>query len=287
MKIALTVNTFDTDLNRFKIANQSYEMLDSMDSVDVFDIQLPSVKGKFKTVDRLPRVSSQVIPNSTKDLPFVNDLFNIAADLDYDYFIVTNADVMISPRLIDHIIEKDITALPCSRLDVHPVKDIKQGMRPIRWEIAGFDTFCFKTDWYKEHSGLFEDYIMGKPYYDHHYASLMKIFGNNDIIGNKNPAFCLHEHHGSAAVTTQDVEQFFNKTQYNNSLLAQKYKPIWDEFFYNQLLKRSPHGSFLKEIDNEEELEFKHFEKEIEKVRDDMKKDIKQYCFKTTTKNYA
>jgi len=93
-------------------------------------------------------------------------------------------------------------------------------------------------------------------------------------------------HHGSAAVTTQDAEQFFNKTQYNNSLLAQKYKPIWDEFFYNQLLKRSPRGSFLKEIDNEEELEFKHFEKEIEKVHDDMKKDIKQYCFKTTTNNY-
>ena len=280
MKIALAVNTFDTDLNRFKIANQSYEVLDSMDSVDVFDIQLPSVKGKFKTVDRLPRVSSQIIPNSTKDLPFVNDLFNIAADLDYDYFIVTNADVMISPRLIDHILEKNITALPCSRLDVHPVKDIKQDMKPVRWEIAGFDTFCFKTDWYKEHSGLFKDYLMGKPYYDHHYATLMKVFGNNDIIGNKNPAFCLHEHHGMAAVTTQDVEQNFNKMQYNNSTLVQKYKSIWDDFFEQHLLKRKPWGSFRHEIENEAEIEHNHFDNGIARVRDEMKLDIIQHCNK-------
>ena len=281
MKIALAVNTFDTDLNRFKIANQSYEMLDSLKDVDVFDIQLPSAKGKFKTIDTLPRVSRDVVEGSTKDLPFVNDLFNIAADLDYDYFIVTNADVMISPRLINHIIEKDITALPCSRLDVHPVKDIKQDMRPIRWEIAGFDTFCFKTDWYKEHSGLFADFIMGKPYYDHHYATLMKVFGNNDILGNKNPAFCLHEHHGTAAVTTQDVEQNFNKLQYNNSILAQKYRGIWDEYFKGHLLKRQPWGSFRNEVENETEIELNHFEDKIASVYEDMKLDINQYC-----KNY-
>lgn len=278
MKIALAVNTFDTDLNRFKLANQSYEMLSKQDNVDVFDIQLPSKKGKFKTVDSLKRVSSDVIPGSTKDLPFVNDLFGIAADLDYDYFIVTNADVMISPRLIDHIIDNDITALPCSRLDVEPVADISQGMKPVRWEIAGFDTFCFKTDWYKEHSGLFKDYLMGKPYYDHHYATLMKVFGNNDILGNKNPAFCLHEHHGTAAVTTQDVEQNFNKVQYNNSILAQKYRFIWDEFFEEHLLKRKPWGRFQREVEGETELELKHFEKGIVSVRDEITLDINQHC---------
>lgn len=275
MKIALAVNTFDTNLNRFKLANQSYEMLSMQDNVDVFDIQLPSKKGKFKTVDSLKRVSSDVIPGSTKDLPFVNDLFGIAADLDYDYFIVTNADVMISPRLINHIIDKDITALPCSRLDVEPVADISQGMKPVRWEIAGFDTFCFMTDWYKEHSGLFTDYLMGKPYYDHHYATLMKVFGNNDILGNKNPAFCLHEHHGTAAVTTQDVEQNFNKLQYNNSTIAQKYKHVWDDFFYKHLLKREPAGSFLKEIHNETEIELDFFSTEIMRLQDEIRNDIK------------
>ena len=265
MKIALATNTFDTDLNRFKLAEQSYEKLNERADVDVFDIQKSSLKGKFKTIDKLTRVCSDVIPESKKSLPFVNDLFNITADLDYDYFIVTNADVMISPRLIDYIIEKDITALPCSRLDVLPVDNISDDMKPVRWEVAGFDTFCFKTDWYKKHSSLFEDFILGKPYYDQHYAAIMKAFGNNDIFGNKNPALCLHEHHGIDSCLNHDVEYKFNETQYNTSELAQTYRHLWDNFL-PRLLDRQPYMSFLKEVDREADIERHYFEIEIKKL---------------------
>tara|TARA_R110000803_G_scaffold30409_1_gene68612 strand:+ start:581 stop:1423 length:843 start_codon:yes stop_codon:yes gene_type:complete len=277
MKIAIAVNTFDTDLNRFKLANQSYERLNMRADVDVFDIQKSSVKGKFKTIDKLTRVCSDVVPGSTKSLPFVNDLFNITADLDYDYFIVTNADVMISPRLIQHIIEKDITALPCSRLDVLPVNNISDNMKPVRWEVAGFDTFCFKTDWYKKHSVLFEDFLLGKPAYDQHYAAIMKVFGNNDSFGNKTPAFCLHEHHGISAVTTKDVEQKYNLKQYNNSELAQTYKHIWDNYLNEVLLERKPWMSFLNEVNNEEVIEEEWYQKEIFKLQDKIKEHKIKY----------
>ena len=275
MKIAIAVNTFDTNLNRFKLANQSYEKLNMRADVDVFDIQKSSVKGKFKTIDKLTRVCSDVVPGSTKSLPFVNDLFNITADLDYDYFIVTNADVMISPRLIDHVINYDITALPCSRLDVQPTKDIGDDMKPVRWEIAGFDTFCFKTDWYKKHSSLFEDFILGKPYYDQHYAAIMKAFGNNDILGNKNPPLCLHEHHGIDSCINKDVEYKFNEMQYNKSELARTYKHLWDNFL-PKLLNRQPYMSFLSELDKEKDMEQSYFEDEInklsKKIHDDKRK---------------
>lgn len=263
MKVAIAVNTFDTNLNRFKLANQSYEHLDKMDRVDVYDIQKPGTVGKFKTIDTLARYSSDVVEGSTKDLPFVNDLFNIAADLDYDYFVVTNADVMISPRLIDHIINNNITAMACSRLDVHPASSINDDMKPVRWEIAGFDTFCFNTDWYKKNSNLFEDFILGKPYYDHHYATIMKIFGNNDSFGNKNPALCLHEHHGIAACLNKDVEYRFNENQFNQSKLVQTYKHVWDNYL-QKLIQRQPYGRFLKEINSEDNVEYQHF-KDIER----------------------
>jgi len=277
MKIALAVNTFNTDLNRFKLANQSYEKLNSYDNVDVFDIQKPGIKGKFKTIDRIERYSNDIIEGSTKELPFVNDLFNITADIDYDYFIVTNADVMISPRLINYILEKDITAMSCSRLDIQPTANIKDDMKPVRWEVAGHDTFCFKTDWYKKHSVLFEDFLLGKPAYDQHYAALMKIFGNNDSFGNKNPAFCLHEHHGIAAVTTKDKEQEFNFKQYDNSELAQTYKHVWDDYLKEVLLKRTPWMSFLKEVNNEKEIEEEWFDKKISKLAGVINSHKKQY----------
>lgn len=277
MKIALVVNTFKTDLNRFKIANESYHKIDLYDNVDVFDIQEPGTKGIFKTIDKLERTSKDSIEGSTKKLPFVNDLFNITADLDYDYFIVTNADVMISPRLIHHIIDKDITAMSCSRLDVHPVKNIKDDMKPVRWEVAGHDTFCFKTEWYKKHSLLFEDFLLGKPAYDQHYAAIMKVFGNNDSFGNKNPAFCIHEHHGIAAVTTKDVEQQFNLNQYNNSELAQTYKHVWDNYLNEILLKRTPWMSFYNEVNNEEQVEREWFAKEITKLKPNINEHKRKY----------
>jgi hypothetical protein len=277
MKIALAVNTFNTDLNRFKLANQSYEKLNSYDNVDVFDIQKPGIEGKFKTIDKIERYSNDVIKGSAKELPFVNDLFNITADLDYDYFIVTNADVMISPRLINHILEKDITAMSCSRLDVQPTASIKDNMKPVRWEVAGHDTFCFKTDWYKKHSILFEDFLLGKPVYDQHYAALMKVFGNNDSFGNKNPAFCLHEHHGISAVTTKDVEQEYNLKQYKNSELAQTYKHVWDDYLKEVLLKRIPWMSFLNEVNNEESIEKNWYDKKISELHNQIKNDKKKY----------
>ena len=277
MKIALAVNTFDTDLNRYKVASESYKKLDSYSNVDVFDIQQPNVKGKFRTLDTLKRTSKDSIEGSTKTLPFVNDLFDIAADLDYDYFIVTNADVMISHRLIDHILEKDITAMSCSRLDIQPAANIKDDMKPVRWEVAGHDTFCFKTDWYKKHSILFEDFLLGKPAYDQHYAALMKVFGNNDSFGNKNPAFCLHEHHGISAVTTKDVEQEYNLNQYNNSELAQTYKHVWDDYLNEILLKRTPWMSFLNEVANEANIEEEWYNKRILELKDKINEHKAKY----------
>lgn len=277
MKIALGINTFPTDLNRFKLAEASYAFLDD-NHVDVFDIQQPGVQGKFNTIDTLKRTTKDVVPGSTKELPFVNDLFGIMAEQDYDYFIVTNADVMISPKLIGHIVEHDITAMPCSRLDVEPAKSINDPMKAVRWEIGGFDTFCFKTSWYRKHSWLFEDFIMGRPWYDHHYAGIMKIFGNNDVIGNKYPAFCLHEHHGFGACTPGNPEYNWNTDLFNKSQYVAKYRHVWDNFYKDVLNPgRRPYFYFLEEMQNEAEIETQYFKNGIAKIQNLIDDDKKKH----------
>ena len=264
-KIAIGVNTFKTDVNRFKVANQSYERLSTLDDVDVYDIQKPGIKGTFNTIDKLQRTAKDVIKGYQKDLPFVNDLFNIMADIDCDYFIVTNADIMISNRLIKHIREQEITALPCQRLDVKPINHISESLIPLKWEIAGFDVFCFNTNWYRKHSWLFEDYIQGKPVYDHVYAGLMKVFGNNDIIVNKNPAMCVHEHHGNASHIKDAAVEFNNEAREKSKL--KQFNFVWDDYFAKVLLPgrgiQEPRYRFLHEIKNEAAVERDFFAKRI------------------------
>lgn len=273
MKIGLGINTFPTNLNRFKLANASYERLKEHNVV-VCDIQKPGVQGIFNTIDTLKRTTQDVVPNSNKQLPFVNDLFGIMAEQDFDYFIVTNADVMISPRLIKHIQDNDITAMPCSRLDVEPVKSINDPMKAVRWEIGGFDTFCFKTSWYRQHSWLFEDFIMGRPWYDHHYAGIMKIFGNNDVIGNKYPAFCLHEHHGFGACAPGNPEYDWNTNLFNKSEYVRKYRHIWDNFYKDVLNPgRTPYFYFLNEMQNEADIETLYFRDKIKKIQNLINED--------------
>ena len=272
MKIALGINSFPSEQNRFKLAEQSYTHLDKLDNCTVYDIQRPGIKGSFKTIDKLQRTARDVIDGATKELPFVNDLFNIMAEVDSDYFIITNTDIMISPRLIKHILDNDITALPCSRLDVSEPNSLNDSMIPLKWELAGFDTFCFKTKWYREHSWLFEDFLLGRPWYDHSYASLMKIFGNNDILGNKNPAFCMHIYHGNDACIGNNPEFFYNEKQYNESQLIGKYKHSWDNFFKDILLpgRAYLHRTYLNEIKNESVIEKQFFANYIEQLNPDI-----------------
>ena len=55
MKIALGINTFPTDLNRFKLAEASYWHLQKKGLADVFDIQHAGEQGKFEKIDTIKR----------------------------------------------------------------------------------------------------------------------------------------------------------------------------------------------------------------------------------------
>lgn len=267
MKIALGTNYFGTGERQQKAKESHIKLARKFPDLKLYDIQFEDdpkeSDGDYTTLNVLTRSSQTLFPEWDKKIPFVNDIMGALADLDVDYFIYTNSDILISDRLIKYIEETQPDTLACSRMDVAPFSDFNQ-ILPLRWEIAGFDTFVFKKEWFLKHKFLFEDFLIGRPCWDHHYAGLVKIFGGNTPVGNKNPAFCMHVYHGAAALDPNNVGYKFNMDQMNNSKFR-KFSEVWDDYCRNVLIRyRQPSGYFLQELKDEDRIETDFFNKWIE-----------------------
>ena len=262
MKIVIGTNYFGT-YHRQTIAQQSLLKLKRIfgDILKLIDFQFKDETDTHTPVDGFDTQfvlsrSSKDIPGATKKLPFVDEILAHLTLIDCDYFVFTNSDVIISDRLIYEILQNKIEARPYSRLDIQNINNLEDPLVPVRWEIAGFDTFVFRRDWLKQHGMLFHSYLMGKPYYDLAYASKMLIHGGG-IIGNKNPAVCLHIHHGINAVTEECSEKEYNKDQYR--LYDQDTSNILSHYIRKHLFTRKPNGQFLLVPPNEEAEEAAYF----------------------------
>lgn len=262
MKIAIGTNFFG-NYHRQTIAIDSLIKIKSKykNNVDLFGIQFKEEKEEIEKrsdinyIFELTRSSRDLFSNDKK-LPYINDILNILFGLSYEYFIFTNSDVILSDRLINFILNNNIQAMPCSRLDIQNITTLSDTISPVRWEIAGFDTFIFSKNWFNKHRDKFHDYFIGKPYFDLAYASIIKIH-SDDLIGNKNPAFCFHIHHGIGSVTEQSLIKDFNRQTYLK--YDQISSNILSYYIRNFLFKRSPDGLFLNEISNEQEIEKEYF----------------------------
>ena len=269
MKILLGTNTFG-NYKRQDIAVQSWKKLKEIfpDTVELMNIQFEDEMESFNDPYGIPvkyvlkRSSLNLVPNATKKLPLVNDIFAYLCAYSSDYFIFTNSDVIINKNLITYIMEKQPECFACSRLDIQEIDDfseLRTKAVPVRWEIAGFDTFVFKKSWFLENQKLFNDYLLGKPEFDHVYAGIIKCFGDNTPLGNQYPPFCFHIHHGLSSVTTECPEREFNeKTMKTNPLDTFASRVVYFNLKYN-LLQRKPWGSFLQYDVQEREREKRIF----------------------------
>jgi hypothetical protein len=268
MKILLGTNTFK-QYDRQTIAVQSYKKLKNEypDIIDIVNIQFKDEESTFinhydlNIKFELERSSFDVTEKPEKKLPFVNDILKVLAKYSEDYFIFTNSDVIINNNLIKYIVNNKPICFACSRLDINHINDLselKEKIQPVRWEIAGFDTFVFKKGWFLQYQHLFNDYLLGKPEFDHVYAGIMKCYGDNTPLGNQYPPFCFHIHHGLDAVMKDCPERQFNV----NTLKTNPFDSLVSRLmFYNlkyNLIRRQPWGAFLQPNQDEitKELEF-------------------------------
>jgi len=260
MKIIIGTNTFGK-YHRQDVAVESWKHLSDVKLVNVqFEDEKDSfnVQYDMEHVFTLTRSSMDTVDKSTKKLPYINDILDVLSRQDCDYFIYTNNDVIINKNLIKYISENKPACMSCSRLDIHDVHSfdiiLEKKITPVRYEIAGFDTFIFSKDWYELHKDLFRDYLVGQPHWDQVYAGLMKMHGG-DLFGNNFPPYCFHIHHEATWQNIQCVERNFNSTQLSISRMDCLAERLFNRYLTDVLIKRLPRGTFMNPVTNEKLME--------------------------------
>jgi hypothetical protein len=272
MKIVIGSNTFDT-YRRQDIAVQSWKKLADEFDVELYNIQFKDEEAVFNDSYNLNNIfklerSSKDILDTDRKLPYVNDIISCISEVECDYFIFTNSDIIINDNLIKYIQQNQPTAFACSRLDIHDIssfESLRDEIKPSRWEPAGFDTFVFKREWYfktRPLSGrngrLFRDYFLGQPEWDAVYAGIMKMYGNNDPLGNDYPPFCFHIKH-DLKWNKPSPERDFNHNNFMNHTRDRFVYNIMQYHLKMNLVRRQPYGSFLKVLSDEKKIEQDYF----------------------------
>jgi hypothetical protein len=271
MKISIGTNYFGSN-KRQDIAKESHlRLVKKYDFINFFNIQFKDdTQGWNNNIDicnlhKLERSSRDVLPTFNRKLPFVNDCFKALSETDCDIFVFTNSDIILTDRLVDWIISNpDCKANTCQRVDINDINSLYENITPARIEVAGFDTFIFNKNWYIQHQVLFEDYFLGRVYFDYAYAVIMKIFGGNECVLNRLPIATAHIMHSRESHDI-DAGNIYNKSVYDNSVVKDILE-VWNDFLYEYVFKTRS-NNFLTTHLNEKIIEKVFFDNKIEQLK--------------------
>lgn len=269
MKISIGTNYFREN-SRQTIARLTHSIIQQKhECVTMYNVQFADEKESSNpdatiiNLNLLTRSSKNILPKYSKKLPFVKDVFNVLASTDCDVFVYVNSDILITDNLINYIKNNPSVTTTCQRLDIDPITTLSEPIVGRRFEIAGFDAFIFNKNWYVAHQFLFEDFLLGKVYFDHAFALIIKLFGGEHPILNSFPPHIAHIMHGRES-HAEDEGNLYNKFVYKNSF-AKNLFYIWDNFVHKFLIQRPPTGCFLNMLDNEKNTEKDYFSKMVKK----------------------
>jgi hypothetical protein len=250
MKLAIGINIFGS----YKRQDQCIQVLKKLKLkypvIDLYNITFKeeiNSESSFIHLPLLEKKARNIIQESKSNKPIAKDFFDILSKQECDYFIFLNSDVLLTEKAIKFILKAEYETYVFSRADCYPIDSFDK-IVPYRIEIAGFDAWVCKKDWWVKNNDLFENYIYAEHLWDVSFALTM--FDNsNSIICNKD-IMLLHEKHELNWNETS-LEALHNSNLWNKTKYAEK----WKIFIYENLIKRKPYGQFLKPLYNEEELE--------------------------------
>lgn len=257
MKIVLGVNLFG-DKHRHNLAKESYKRLAEKFGVKLLNLQFEDSVSPIVTDDDFELVTMQLSSkdycDSTKALPMTRDVFDILAEHDADMFVFTNDDIIISPKFIEHVLGSNYDTYSASRMSINQLESLESDIvLNDHYQVAGFDVFAIRPEWWLINREKFPNYILGYPYWDVHYALLCMRHSNGCLV-NKWPPTSFHIRH-PIVWNDDSVEK-----SYNEDIFWSNHKPdalIWQSYVYNVLLKRS--NNYYDVFSNEEELEQIYF----------------------------
>lgn len=197
----------------------------------------------------LNKTASSVISDSTSTKPIANQFFDVLSKTDCDYFLFLNSDILLTEKAIK-LITDEYETYCFSRTDVLSTNKLSE-IVPWRIEIAGFDAWAVKKEWWLDNSEYFNDnYVYAEHLWDVFFTLTM--FNNSKCMLCNKENYIIHEKHELNWNETSP-EAIHNSNLWNNS----PYGERWRKFIYENLVNRQPMGQFLNPLYNEIELEQK------------------------------
>jgi hypothetical protein len=250
MKISIGINIHGSYRRQDQCIFVLKKLKQKYENIKLYNITFQHDLNMEKEFIHLPflRKKAKNVTNSTSNKPIAKEFFDILSDTECDYFLFLNSDVLLTEKVIKKITDEYETYC-FSRTDVISTEKL-ENIVPWRIEIAGFDVWGVKKEWWIKNSNLFDDYIYAEHLWDVDFALTM--FNNSTCILYNKENLVIHEKH------ELNWNESSPEATYNSKIWDQKpYSKNWHEFIYKNLINRQPYGRFLEPLTNELELEQK------------------------------
>lgn len=263
MKIVIGINTFKSksDFNiREKMCIDSLHKLKSIYQDKIELVNLTFTDESYELPMFVNKHCLQQIPKNIteKKIPFINEIFDHLAEIDADYFLFINNDIIVSNRYIKAIQNNpEYDCFPASKLHFTKLDSIDDDNSiPESLSVHGFDGFAIKSSWWKQNKDKFKPMLLSRAYWDTYFYVKCHIYGKSLTL-NKPPAVIFHLDHESTSMEGEPGNTYNEKNFIEDTdNLPQR----WFPYVQNILLKRPTYNNILwyTPLSNEEEYEKKY-----------------------------
>ena len=252
MKISIGINIHGAYKRQDRCIHVLKKLKQKHSNVNLYNITFSDEFNFEKDFIHLPflsKTASDVISDSNSKKPLSKQFFDILSNTDCDYFLFLNSDILLTEKALK-LITDEYETYCFSRTDVISTDKLSE-IVPWRIEIAGFDAWAVKKDWWLNNSDNFiDEYVYAEHLWDVFFTLTM--FNNSKCMLCNKQNYIIHEKHELKWNETSP-EAVHNSKLWSNSPYCER----WKSFIYENLIKRQPIGQFLVPLENETELEQK------------------------------
>jgi len=254
MKIAIGINIFGNYERQNHCIDVLKKIKNDNNNIKLYNITFFNEKNTDNDFIHLPllkKTAKNIIPNSNSNKPISKEFFDALSEQDCDYFLFLNSDILISKKLIKLIEKQEYETYCISRHDVFPLDNFNDPVVPFRIEIAGFDAWAIKKNWWIKNKNIFKDYIYAEHLWDVDFT--LNMYNNSNCLICNKEFYIAHEKH-PLNWNENSLEAKHNSDLWTNT----PYHKNWHEFIFSNLINRQPYGQFFNPLFNEKELEKKY-----------------------------